>query len=391
MPYNAGTNRKAKDFNYWVHNNLKLDVAQYGTITTIWDSGITTGTSVVNSNGTSKDALISGYETSFANNIAAWNFTKNAGNPLISQLYSGSYYEFYPPALYKDGTNYRVMAKCGGDGYAYTSTDGVTWVSDGLFIAKGAGVEFDSGQASPNVLKKVGSTYYCFYSCYVSGDGGANKVALATNTAFTTSGWVKDGVICDVSAYNTANGTSYEAIGLSDIVLVGTTYYYFGSAWMKNGSAADLVYGVGAVGGSIEDVVLDTKIATAVSLSSYYVWLQGASVFKHPTSDEWFMTFTLGNLTSSGTNNQAQYLMKSGRTDVPIFGATDFQSYQILAPDTTKNYEDNYNYAANWLKDDTGELLAISGNYYFYYSGHQTGSATYTGVMCLATIPSIPT
>lgn len=392
MPYNAGTNRKAKDFNFWVHNNLKIDVAQYGVITTIWDSGITNGTSVVNSNGTSKDALITGYQTSFENNIAAWNFTKNAGNPLIAQLYGGSFYEFYPPAIIKDGDDYRVMAKCGGDAYAYTSSDGVTWVQDGLFFSKGTGIQYDSGQASPNVLRKVGDTYYCFYSCYVAGDGGANKVALATNTAFSTSGWVKSGAaIYDVSSYNTPNGTSYEAIGLHDIVFLNNRYYYFGAAWMKNSSSADLIYGVGAEGGNIEDVVLDTKIGTSLSLSSYYATLQNPSVFKHPTTGEWLMTFTLGNLTSAGTNNQAQYLLKSGRTDVPIFEADDFQSYQILAPDIAENYEDNYNYAANWLKDEAGELLAISGNYYFYYSGHQTGAATYTGVMCLATIPSIPT
>ena len=62
-----------------------------------------------------------------------------------------------------------------------------------------------------------------------------------------------------------------------------------------------------------------------------------------------------------------------------------------MIPDTSKTYEDNYNYVAKWLKDNGGNLTSIGGSYYLYYAGHQsTATPTYTGTMCLATIPTIP-
>lgn len=390
MAYNTGTNRKAKDFNRALQVNFQNTVTNYNA--TDWDNSVSSGTSVKDTNGGAKDSLCTSYETTWSNAIAGWSFTKSASNYLIGQQY-GSQYEFYPPCIIQEASNdYKIMAKSNGDSYGYHSTDGVTFSSDGKMIPVGTSNQWDYAQASCNVLRKVGNTYYAFYSGYQNSPTYNHKIGLTTNTAWDTN-WTKDSgnPQYDVSNYNNANGTSYNGISVTDAILIGNQWYYFGTAYNNAFTACDLIYGIGDTNSAISSIRLNQKITTLSSINSAWNWAQGLSVFKHPTTGKWMMTFTMGTLSSSGTDNQAIYCFASQRTDAPVFTLSDVQYYPIMYPDTSKNYEDNYNYAANWLKDNNGNLISVSGNYRLYYSGHQSGATpTYTGVTCLAEISTIP-
>lgn len=387
MAMSLDTNRLAKDYNRAMHLHMQGTVTNYSA--TQW-APTPASTSVANTNGGAKDAICATFDSNWSNSAPwVWSFTKHASNPLVAQQY-GAQYEFYPPYPLKDGTDYRLCAKCNGDSYGYTSTDGVIWASDGKFITKGTAGQWDATQSSGNVVKKVGSTYYIFYSGYASAPYN-HKIGLVTNTAWDTNFTKEPSYVYTVSDYNTANGTSWNGISLTDIVLVGTTYYYFGTVYANTEDSGALCYGVGQPGGAITSIKLDTKICNFSDLNSVWTWAQGLSVFKHPVSGKWILTFTLGNLTATGTDNQAIYCFYSNRTDAPVFTISDFFCKPIMYPDTSKDYENNYNYAANWLKDEGGNLLQIDSKYHLYYSGHKNGaSPTYTGVTCLATCTSIP-
>lgn len=393
MPYAAGTNRKAKDFSKYIAQRLKAAFSNVNM--RYFDNTITTGTDCVNTCAVAaKNTLITGYETDFANSISAWSFTKNASNYLIGGDNGAAGFEFYPPEVIReDATTWIAFGKVNNEIWGTTSSDGVTWAAPSKFIDKGTSGQWDDLMNAPTCFRKDGSTYKCFYSAYGDSPVYNYKIGLATKSAFTAGSWTKSpSYIYDVTDYNTANGTSWDGIQLSDIVLVGDRYYYFGQVFTNAFTSGELCYGIGEANGDMEDIILDTKIASFSELNPYYTWFQSMSVFKHPTTGVWYATCNGGVLINDATtNNQVIYHFNSGRTDAPIFTADSFKSYQVMAPDLAKAYENSYNYNGNWVKDNDGTLTSIGGAYYFYYGGHEnTATPTYTGVTCLATITTIP-
>lgn len=386
------TTRLAKDYNRAMHLYMQDVVGNYNA--TQW-SPTPASTSVPDTNGGgTKDALCSTFNTNWDNNAPwVWSFTKNAGNPLIAQQY-GAQFEFYPPYPLQDGSALRLLAKCNGESYGYSndSGDGVTWVSDGLFIPKGIAGTWNDIQCSVNVLRKVGSTYYAFANGYGDSPVFNHKLGIWTNTTWDSNFVANVGnPVYTPSAYNAANNTSWDGININDTILVGNRWYFFGCVFNNAESSGALCYGIGPENGSITDIVLDTKIGNFSDFNSVWAWSQGLSVFKHPVTGKWIATFTLGNLTQTGTDNQAIYCLYSNRTDAPIFTIDDFICKPILYPNTANAFEDNYNYDANWITDNEGNLIPLGANYGMYFSAHQTGaSPTYTGVCCLATCASIP-
>ena len=390
MAYILSTERLTKDFNQALHLHFQGSVGNYNA--TKWDASIGSNT-VDDTNGGVKDSIISSFKTSWENDgVYNWVFTKHASNPLIWRAYS-SYREFYPPCIIQESaTDYKILGKVNGEGEAYNSADGVSFTYDSKFLSKGTAGQWDEIQASPNLLRKVGSTYYCFYSGYSDAGTPNHKIGLATVGSWAAFSKDAGNPILTVAPYNTANSTNYDGISISDAVLVGTTWYFFGHVYNNAFTSCDLVYGVGSLGGSISAVVLDTKIASLSQIHNDWGWMQSPSVFKHPTTGKWMMTFTLGRLIQdTSTDNQALYCFASQRTDAPVFTIDDFICKPIMTPDTTKDYENNYNYAANWLKDNEGNLITVGGKYRMYYSGHEnTAGYVYTGCTCLGEASTIP-
>jgi hypothetical protein len=325
-------------------------------------------------------------------NGGGFNFIKYPSY-LIGVNNGASQIEFYPPKVFYEGTNdFKVLGKITNQGYRSTSTDGISWATTSLTIPAGTGGDWDLGNAAPTVFLKDGSTYKALYSGWQSSPNYNYKIGYSSTSNFN-SGWTKAGsYVYDVTDYNTANGTTWQCIQCSDAVLVGTTWYYFGIVFNNNLSGGSLAYGVGSPGGNFETVKIDTKICDFSTLNESFSWGQGISVFKKPITGEWYMTMDLGTLTySTSLQNRSIYVFKSGRTDLPIFETSDFQSVPIMRPDISKEFENNFNYNSGWLKDNEGNLVSVGGNYHFYYGGHQNKSTPYyTGVMCLATINSIP-
>lgn len=392
MAFNAGTNRKAKDFSKYIIQRFKETISNVNAA--LFDNTITTGTNVVNTCCVAaKNTLITGYETDFSAVISAWTFTKSANYVLGGDDGQGGF-QFYPPkVLYEGATDFKAIGKCGGEVWASTSSDGEAWDAPVKFISKGTAGQWDDLNNTPHVLVNEGGTYKILYSGYGDSPAYNYKIGYAYNSTFTNTGWTKAGsFILDVSGYNTKYGTSWDGIQVNDVVKVGTTWYYFGIVFNNALSNGEVIYGVGSPGGNLEDIVLDTRIATFSELSSYYTWIQGCSVFKHPTTNKWYMFIMCGTLTQNATtDNEAIYHFNSDRTDLPIFSASSFKSYPIMTPDLAKNYENNYNYTPNVLKDQEGNVILPDGNNWLYYGGHENGaSPTYTGVMCLAKITTIP-
>lgn len=319
-----------------------------------------------------------------------WNFTKHPSNPLVAKNYLTSYYEYYPSALCMEGATFRCMAKNNNEGWGYSSADGVSWSEGGKYLSKGTGADWDNALSAPLCLRDEGDTLKLLYSGYDNVGDYDYMTGYAITTAFGT--FTKTGTPYSSSDYNANNsGTDYPCITVTDVVKLGTTYYYFGVVFNNTFNDVTLCFGAGTPGGNFKDLKCDTKIlsTTDIGLGS---WLSYPNVFKHPVSGEWYMTVALGNLVqNTTTSNQSIYVIKSGRTDVPDFSSATFISNPILQPDITKGYENNYTYSSAWLKDGAGNLIPVDGSYRMYYAAHQAGAQyQYTGAMCLAIINSIP-
>lgn len=356
-----------------------------------WDS-VSGSYDIVNTKSNCQ-TTIDAWDTIYtAQDKSVWSFTKNAGNPLIAKVYNTSYYEFYPPTpiLDDDDTNYRIIGKNSNEVWGYTSTDGITWSETGKLIAKGAASSWDAGQCTSAYFYKENGVYKILYNGY--GDDGVLDYGqgIATANSWGTS-WTKgvSNPINTVAPYNAANGTSFVGVVLSSVVKVGSTWYFFGIVHNQSFTDVALAYGTSS---SFETPSITTKICTLSDLGTSYAWLQSPDVFKHPTTGEYILTFTVGNrLNNATTDTQSIYAIYSGSTIAPVFTQAGLRIYPIMVCDTAQAYENSQNYAAHWLRDIEGNLLTISGDYCFYYAGHQnTATPSYTGVTCLATITTIP-
>lgn len=391
MAYNASSNVRAKDADRYFVYRLWQDDAN--SQMTLFDGNVGVGTSVDNDCAQpARNTLLSGYTTDFGN-LSVWGFTKNANNPLIAVDEGQGTLEFYPPSVLKVGSSWMVVGKVANEIWGSTSSDGITWAAPTKFLAKGTSGQWDDIVVSPGAFAIENGVYKILYSGYGDSPAYNYKTGYAYNSDFQSSGWTKSGsYILDVSAYNTKYGTSWDSIRCSDAIKVGSRWYYFGHVYNNTFDNGELIYGVGEEGADFEDVVLDTRIATYNEINSYHTWISSLSVIKHPTSGEYYMTFTMGNLKqNSSKSNQATYLIESGRTDAPIFSKYGFTSFPILICNESLAWENNQVYGAKFLRGNDGVPEQVSGSYYMYYSAHEnTSSPTYTGAMCLATINIIP-
>lgn len=319
-----------------------------------------------------------------------WKFTKHASNPLIAKQYASSpdKFEYYPPCIYYDGSAYYAMAKNNNEGWGYTSADGITWTETAKLLSKGSGADWDAGLSSPNYMMVEGSTIHLFYAGYNSAPNFNQKIGYASvaisgslaatwGTTFTKSG---GNPVYDCSEYNTANSTSFECIALTDIVKVGSTYYFFGTLYMNDNSDFDLAYGTGT---SITDIHIDTKICNIDDIPGGSTQFQNPNVFKN-AAGKYRMAFTIGTPTVSYRN---EWIICAYTTAATPTGWT-INTAKILQGGESGSYDESQAYCAAMLKDINGTPYVISGKYRFYYAGHNT--TTYTGVMCLAETDYIP-
>lgn len=389
------TYRFAAGYNYELHKYLKANVANYKADKWSIVSGSSNPFTVPNTNG-QKDSIISAFETNAwtsANWATGWGFTKHANNPLVAKPYGTNYYEYYPSCITLDGNTYRCMGKNNNQGWGYSSSDGIAWTENGVYLTRGNSGQWDDENVAIGVHVKDSEGFHLIYSGYGDIPVYNHKIGYAFATswgAFTKNA----NPVWTAADYNAINGTSWNGIMCSKVVKVGNRYYYFGLVFNNDFLTSDFVFGIGEENAHISAVKLDTKIMSCNVLDPMYNWGQSPSAFKHPVTGEWILTLTIGRLIQdSSVDNQALYAVFSGRTDAPIFTEAGFRGKPILFPDVTKNYENNYNYAANWLTDLEGILISVNSKGRLYFSGHQNSTAfQYTGVMCLAeiNINSIP-
>lgn len=388
MPKTLSTYREADSYQMGLYWYLLENYE--GVIMDNW-SPVTGSYDVVNTKTNCQEAINAWDSFYTSQDKSVWAFTKSASNPLIQKTYdagAGTQREFYPPTIIRDEANYRIIGKNNNEVWGFTSVDGETWVETGKLIAKGSAASWDAGQCTPAYFYKDGSTYKILFNAY--GDDGVLDYGqgIATASSWGTS-WTKgvSNPINTVAPYNTANGTSFVGVVLSSVIKVGSTWYFFGIVHNQAFTDVALAYGTSD---SFDTPRITTKICTLSDLGTSYTWLQSPDVFKHPTTGEYILTFTMGlRLNDATTDTQSVYAIYSGRTDLPIFTEQGFRPYPIMICDTTKDYENSQNYAAHWHRDIEGNLL--DGPYKFYYGGHQnTATPTYTGVTCLATISTIP-
>lgn len=389
--YNAGTNRNAKDFDrYLAYRFSQLDP---NSEMTIFDGTITTGTSVKNSSPqTLRNSLIPQIESDYTG-LSVWSFTKNVSNPLIAIAGTGTTLEFYPPLVLKEGSNWYVLGKVSNNTYGATSSDGITWTAPSLFIPIGSSGQWDDIVSSPSAFVIENGVFKAFTAGYGDSPAYNYKIGYAYNSAFTNTGWTKSpSYIYDVSDYNTKNGTTWNSIRCGDAIKVGNRWWYFGSVYNNSFDNGELCYGIGDEGGNFEDIVLDSKICSFDDVNKYYQWIANPSVIKHPTTGEYYLFLTCGDIVYNATkSNQLIYVIKSGRTDAPIFNKWGYTSYPVMVCNESLQWENNQVYCAKFVRDEEGVPLDVGGSFYMYYAAHEnTASFTYSGAMCLALINSIP-
>lgn len=373
----------AYEYALCLNKYLRDNVIQY--LATLWTTPTGSGSSwSINNTYSTKQTIIDAYAVP----ASAWNFTKSASNPLVAKAYNGgANHEYYPTCPVKVGSDYRCIAKNNNEGWGYSGLDGISWSEDGKYLEKGTSGQWDDVKASPGCMKYINDTFNLCYNGYTTDQ--IHKVGYASTNSwgvFTKNPAIQYGV----DEYNSANGTSYVHAIISDVLLIGTTYYYFGIVANADYTRAVFCMGVGSADGNFYDYKLTIPILDTAVYG--FAWGQFPNAFKHPTTGEWILTVTLGRLIQDSSQmNQAIYNIYSGRTDIPDFSEGTLNPQPILKPTVANAWENNYNYCPVWWKNNDGTLIDVIGEYWLYFSGHEDGATfDYTGAMCLAKITTIP-
>lgn len=388
MAKNFTTYKDALTFAFGLKQYLKDTISNFRC--NYWDivSG-TTNPFQVTDGKSYKSTQIGAFVTIFDAGVSVWSFTRHASNPLLAKSFNaGANHESYPTAFVKVGSDWKSLTKTDNTGWGNSSSDGISWSEDGNYLPKGGSGTFDEGKASPGCLKYLNGYYHCFYNAHSL----ANQLHVVGYAKTNSWGvFTKNPTAYTSSDYNAANGTSYTNLSCTDVVKVGNRFYFFGTVHSTDYLTGGICMGIGGDGGAIDAIKLDTKVFMAQDIGAG--WAQYPNVWKHPTTGEWVMTVTIGRLIQNASDsNQSFYNIYSGRTDVPDFSDSKEKIYwkPIMVANNSNIWENNYVYCSSWHKDLQGNLLTENSKYLMYYSGHQKGTADYTGAMCLATIDSIP-
>jgi hypothetical protein len=165
-------------------------------------------------------------------------FTKNANNPIIANGGAGTVDErraIFPTVLYDaDETDSAKKFKMWYAGrnasdvetiaYAY-SADGITWTKFGKVLDLGTAGDFDDAILQPGDVKKIGTTYYLFYSG-AEVVGGRNKFqgGLATFTD-PEGAYTKQGQNLTTDSGRGANLTANTNLGSKVVTIADTSIF----------------------------------------------------------------------------------------------------------------------------------------------------------------------
>lgn len=173
-------------------------------------------------------------------------WTKYGSNPILSKGTAGAFddqnvnfpFVRYDNSLSPAWQMWYAGWKSGGKitlGYA-DSTDGLAWTKRGQVLAEGTAGAFDDEGMATGPVVKVGATYYVFYAGQADTGGSTSdyRTGYATCTNPASSGtYTKQGVLSQFSTTLTSldDGLTYTSNGLVSIVLRGSTYIGYGTAF----------------------------------------------------------------------------------------------------------------------------------------------------------------
>lgn len=312
---------------------------------------------------------------------SSYGITRSTNNPCTSNT-GGEPFEMYDPACFRDGSGNIVMYVKGNKRiYAWKSTDGGETFSiqnaGGEVIGPGtSGAWDDEFVLEPTVIyDQANSTIHLWYKG--SGDPtgatgwGWGHATAPDSTPYT---FTKDGAnpILTSSDVSTAlGGATVTDTGIGDVTLIGSTYHFYGYAFVT-----DRYRLIQATGTTWNDPSGVSSILTASNTTTHKILVTPSVIRMTGDGSALYVMFY--------SDGGSQPDPRTIRTGWSRDGATwDFSdTTDILSP--TSGWESNEVYAAHMLKVNTTPWalpdVDISGNWRFYYSGLDSTSHALAGL-----------
>lgn len=301
---------------------------------------------------------------------ADWTITREAGNPLIG-IPAGETTEQYAPGavrlptgeiwLYVKGASRVYAWRSTDDGATFTIQNGgaavlapvaATWESS--FVLEAAAVYDDATD-----------TIHLYYK---GRDGDTSKWQWGHATAPGTDPTAitrdpANPIFTKADALADLSKASQEDFGISDVLVVGGTYHFFGyGSW--NGRY-QLVHATGTDWNNPTDL---TSLIPAENDSRVVTF---PTVFSLHT--KWIMLYTRGNPQPGLRDLEAA-------TAVGGLSVWNFDDMTPILSPTGTGWEELEAYAGSLLKDKAGIPIDVDGKWLLFYSGLDDSSVARTGL-----------
>lgn len=308
-----------------------------------------------------------------------WVVTKYASNPVITIPAAETREQYVPAPVKLPNGDIWCYVKGESTIYAWKSTDGgetFTIQNSGNPVLSPTGV-VGTGWESVAVIEPAAvydsatDTIHLYYKG--SKDASLDKWAWghATADGDTPTVLVRDGAnpILDrpavATALGVAGGSNVDDLAISDVVVIGGAFHFFGYCLLDTDNKYRLIR---AVGTTWNDPTTITELLVAATSANV---VQSPSVVRVSASGPWAMFYTVGDL---------DYSPRSIRIARSNDGTTwDFSSTTDMVA-AGSGWEDTAAYTGSILKSTTTPYDAAipdeSGRWRLYYSGLQSGSPT---------------
>lgn len=313
---------------------------------------------------------------------SSWGVTRSASNPCTSNT-AGEPNEMYTPACFR-ASNGDVWMYVKGTKriYAWKSTDaGVTFSlqnAGGQVVGPGSAGAWDSQFAlEPTVLyDQANATIHLWYKGTNDSSGAGNWAwGHATASDSDPLTFTKDSanpiLTSTTVASDLGGGPTIFDLGIGDVTLIGSTYYFYGYAGVND--RYRLIQATGSAKNNPSGV---SSILTASDTTTHKVLITPSVVRVTGAGSALYVMFY--------SQGAAQPNARTIRAGTSRDGATwDFSNVlDILYPNT--GWDSNETYAAHMLKVNTSPwadpYVDGSGNWLFYYSGLDFSSHALAGL-----------
>lgn len=312
----------------------------------------------------------------------SWNPARLAGNPILTNT-GGEPNEMYNPGVVRmAGATLLYLVKGAARIYEWTSNDDGSSPAlanaGSQVIGPGAGGSFDSANAiEPVVLRDGSSNLHAFYK---GGNGSTFGWGHATAPVGTPTVFTKDAgnpILTSAQVSTALGGGSVTDLAICDVVLVGSTYHFYG--YTCHAGVYKLIRSTGA---AINAPDPTSVVALYSAPGGSFGIVETPSVFRMPGAGSAIhgMWYSIGDAQPG-----ARYIRLAKTSDIATAGAWDFSDATNILSPTGSGWEQNEVYSGHLLKESASPWLApdvdSSGQWRYAYSGLDSGGHAQSGLV----------